>query len=218
MADLTALPAALNYAGVALFAATGAMAAARRRHDMITFAFFAAITGVGGGTLRDLLLGAPVWWVKDPMSLTVAVVTGVLVWLLGFREGTQRLLLWPDAVGLAAFAVIGADKAAALGAAPGVAVTMGVLTAVAGGIIRDVTAGEPSVLLQREIYVTAALAGAVVFVGGKALAAPDAMSAAAGFAACFVIRALALTYGWSLPVYRAREGRTMEEVERLGRG
>src|SRR4051812_3468818 len=118
MADLTALPPALNYAGVALFAATGAMAAARRRHDVITFAFFAAITGVGGGTLRDLLLGAPVWWVKDPINLTVAVVTGVLIWLLGFRERAERLLLWPDAIGLAAFAVIGADKAVALGAAP----------------------------------------------------------------------------------------------------
>jgi uncharacterized membrane protein YeiH len=167
---------------------------------VITFAFFAAITGVGGGTLRDLLLGAPVWWVKDPMNLTVAVATGALVWVLGFRERAERLLLWPDAVGLAAFAVIGADKAVALGAAPGVAITMGVLTATAGGIIRDVTAGEPSILLQREIYVTAALVASA----GYVLLAPwvgQNAAAAAGFAAGLALRAAAMIFRWSLPAY-----------------
>jgi uncharacterized membrane protein YeiH len=200
MADLTALPPILNYAGVALFAATGAMAAARRRHDVVTFAFFAAITGVGGGTLRDLLLGAPVWWVKDPMNLTVAVGVGALVWLLGFREHAQRLLLWPDAVGLAAFAVIGADKAVSLGAAPGVAVTMGVLTATAGGVIRDVTAGEPSVLLQREIYVTAALVAAAGYVFAAPWIGQNA-AAALGFVAGLGLRLAAMIFRWSLPAY-----------------
>ncbi|HWA63918.1 MAG TPA: trimeric intracellular cation channel family protein [Caulobacteraceae bacterium] len=200
MAELTALPPILNYAGVALFAATGAMAAAHRRHDVITFAFFAAITGLGGGTLRDLLLGAPVWWVKDPTSLTVAVATGIAVWLLGFREGAQRLLLWPDAIGLAAFAVIGADKAVSLGAAPGVAVTMGVLTAAAGGIIRDVTAGEPSILLQREIYVTAALVAAAGAVFLSPWLGRDA-AAAAGFTLGLGLRLAAMVFRWSLPSY-----------------
>ena len=195
-----ALPDLLGYAGVALFAATGAMAAARRRHDVVTFAFFAAITGIGGGTLRDLLLGAPVFWIADPVNLTVAVTTGVVVWLLGFREGAHRLLLWPDAVGLAAFAVIGADKAVMLGAATPVAILMGVLTATAGGVIRDVTAGEPSVLLQREIYVTAAVVAATVFVLGAPWIGKEA-AAAAGFAAGLALRSAALVFNWSLPSY-----------------
>ena len=94
---------------------------------------------------------------------------------------------------------------------------MGVVTATFGGVMRDILGGECPLILRKEIYVTAALAGAVVFVELLALGVPGAIAAAAGFAACFVIRALALRYGWSLPAYRAREGRTMEEVERLGK-
>ena len=198
--SLLSLPNLFLYAGVALFAATGAIAAARRRHDIVTFVFFAAITGLGGGTLRDLLLSQPLLWVRDPTNLTIAAAVGVAVWIVGFREPAERLLLWPDAIGLAVFAVIGADKALALHVTPVVAVLMGVLTATAGGIIRDITAGEPSVLLQREIYVTAALVAAAGFVALTPLVGADA-AAAIGFAAGAGLRIAAMLFGWSLPPY-----------------
>lgn len=198
--SLLTLPNVFTYAGVALFAATGAMAAARRKHDVVTFVFFAAITGLGGGTLRDLLLGQPIIWVRDPTHLTIAVATGVGIWLIGFREQAERLLLWPDAIGLSAFAVIGADKALALGINPVVCVLMGVLTATAGGIIRDITAGEPSVLLNREIYVTAAVVSAGVYVAAQPLVGADAASIL-GFVAGAGLRIAAMLFGWSLPAY-----------------
>ena len=198
--SLLTLPNVFAYTGVALFAATGAMAAAPRKHDVVTFIFFAAITGLGGGTLRDLLLGQPITWIHDPAQLTVAAATGLLIWLLGFRQSAARLLLWPDALGLSAFAVIGADKALALGVNPVVSVLMGVLTATAGGIIRDITAGEPSVLLSRDIYVTAALTGASVYVIAQPLIGADAASLA-GFVAGAALRIAAMQFGWSLPSY-----------------
>ena len=198
--SLLALPNVFTYAGVALFAATGAMAAARRKHDVVTFVFFAAITGLGGGALRDLLLGQPIIWVRDPTLLTIAIGTGVLIWLIGFRERHSRLLRWPDAIGLSAFAVIGADKALALGVNPVVSVLMGVLTATAGGIIRDITAGEPSMLLNREIYITAAAVAATVYVGAQAVVGPD-IASILGFAAGAALRIAAMVLGWSLPSY-----------------
>lgn len=199
--SLLTLPNIFSYAGVALFAATGAMAAARRKHDVVTFVFFAVITGVGGGTLRDLLLGQPVFWVRDPVQLAIAAGVGAAVWLVGFREKAQRLLNWPDAIGLSAFAVLGADKALALHVSPLVAVPMGVLTATAGGIIRDITAGEPSVLLGREIYITAALTAAAAYVIGQPLIGADAASLV-GFGAGAGLRIAAMVFGWTLPSYR----------------
>jgi len=198
--SLLTLPNVFSYAGVALFAATGAMAAARRKHDVVTFVFFAVITGLGGGTLRDLLLGQPIIWVRDPTHLAIAAVTGIAIWLVGFRERDARLLLWPDAIGLSAFAVLGADKALAVGVSPLVAVPMGVLTATAGGIIRDITAGEPSVLLNREIYITAALTAAGLYVVGQPLIGADAASIL-GFGAGAALRIAAMVFGWTLPSY-----------------
>ena len=198
--SLLTLPNVFTYAGVALFAATGAMAAARRKHDIVTFVFFAVITGLGGGALRDLLLGQPITWVRDPTPLTIAIATGVVIWLVGFRERALRLLLWPDAVGLSAFAVIGADKALALGVNPVVCVLMGVPPATAGGIIRDITAGEPSVLLNREIYITAAVVSGGVYVAAQPLVGADAASVL-GFVAGAGLRIAAMLLGWSLPAY-----------------
>ncbi len=193
----------LDYAGVAVFAATGALAAGRRGHDPVTFGFFAAVTGVGGGTLRDLLLGAPVFWISAPGYIAVTALAALAVWLAGRRAAESgRALLWLDALGLAAYCVLGAQKALALGAPPLTAIVMGVLTAAFGGIIRDVLAGEPSVLLRREIYVTAAMAGSSAFVLLMLGGAGEALAAAGGFAAAFGLRAGALAFNWTLPGWR----------------
>lgn len=204
MPSVSALLGALDYVGVFVFAATGALAAAQKKHDIITFAFFAAVTGTGGGTLRDLLIEAPVFWVKDPGYLLACGAATIAVWLFGVQLARMRALLWLDAAGLAAYCVIGAGKALAFGVAPPVAVVMGVLTACFGGIIRDVLAGEPSILLRREIYATAALAGASAYVVADSLGAIEAVAIAIGVASAFVVRAGAILRGWTLPGFRER--------------
>ena len=193
-----------DYAAVAVFGATGALAAAQRKHDIVTFAFFAAVTGVGGGTLRDLLLDAPVFWVGRPDYLIVCLAAAGAVWIFGTGSARMKVLLWFDALGMAAYSVIGAAKALSLGAPPLSALVMGVLTACFGGVIRDVLAGEPSVLLRREIYVTCALIGAAVYVVLDALGLRDVWTGLLGFAAAFAVRAGAIRYGWTLPAFPGR--------------
>ncbi len=195
----------LDYVGLFVFASTGALIAARGGHDIVTMLFFAAITGVGGGTLRDVLIGAPVFWVSDPGYLIACTLAAVTIWFGGRLLDRPRALVWLDAIGLAAYASIAAAKAAALGVAPLVCVVMGVLTATFGGVIRDVVAGQPSILLRREIYVSAALAGSSAYVIANQAGAPPALALGAGFATGLVVRAGAILWGWAWPGYKADE-------------
>lgn len=199
----------LDHLGVALFAATGALAASRKQLDIVGFVFLAALTGVGGGTVRDLILDVPVFWVLQPAYLAVCAVVAVGVFFTAhLLESRYRWLLWLDAVALAAYGVFGAAKGLAVTGSPVVAVAMGMLTGCFGGILRDVVAGEPSVLMRHEeIYVTGALAGAVAFVSADALGLPLAVSAGLAAVLAFGVRAGALAFGWSLPAYRPRPGR-----------
>lgn len=196
--------AALDYGAVAVFGATGALAAARRNYDIVTFGFFAAVTGVGGGTLRDLLLGAPVFWVGQPAYLAASLAAALAVWLFGIGRHGGRVLIWLDAVGMAAYCVVGAAKAEAAGAPPLTVVVMGVLTAGFGGVIRDVLAHEPSVLLRREIYVTAALLGAGVYALLRWAGVAELPAGAAGVASALALRSGAILWGWSLPGFPGR--------------
>jgi len=195
---------ALDFAGVAVFAATGALAAAREKHDVVTFAFFGAITGVGGGTLRDLLLGLPVFWVKDWRYIAVCLIAAVVIWLLGQRDWRFRALLWLDAAGLAAYGVLGAAKAEAVNAPPLICIVMGALTACFGGVVRDTLAGQPSILLRREINVTAAILAATVYMILRAFELPLWPCAIAAALAGFTLRAAALRWGWTLPAFPSR--------------
>lgn len=205
---LPALPPVLDYAGVTVFAITGALAAARDRHDIVTFWFFAVVTGVGGGTLRDLLIGEPVFWVSDPAYLGLGLAAAVAVWFLAPHLERAKTLIWLDAVGLAAYAVIGAAKALSFGVNPLVSIAMGVLTASFGGVIRDVLAGQPSALLKREITISAALLAAAGFVALIAIGVPPLWAGVAGALAGFGLRAGAIHYGWAVPGFGAkREGK-----------
>jgi len=208
---------AIDWFGTAIFAVTGALVASRKRMDIFGFMLLGAATGIGGGSLRDIMLGAlPVFWVREPVYLAICIgVSAATFFLAHIPESRYRTLLWLDAAGLSLVCVVGAQRAIDAGANAFIAITMGVVSATFGGIIRDIIGGESPLVLRSEIYVTAALAGAAVYVGLIMLPLPRDISAAAGFATCFVIRALALTYGWSLPVYKARAGRSAEEVERL---
>lgn len=196
----------LDWIGVAVFALSGALTAARKRMDPFGFAFLAAVTGVGGGTLRDVLLGRPVAWVSDPTSPAICVIVGLAAFVIGARyapanANLTRPLLLADAAGLAIFAVSGAQTALLAGAHPLTAVVLGTLSATFGGIARDVLAGDPPLVFHREIYVTAAALGATVYVAAAYVGYPATYGALAGVCAGFVLRTLAILRDWSLPAF-----------------
>lgn len=192
----------LDIAGLSVFAASGALAAARKRLDFIAACFFALITATGGGTLRDLLIGAPVFWMQDGVPVMLCTGVAVAVWAVPLRWWPGRALEWLDAAGLAAYAVYGAAKAGQYGVAPVPAIAAGVITACLGGIIRDITAGVPSILMRHELYVTAALCAAALFVllASLGLAAP--WPAFLGCAVGFAVRGAAIRWGLSLQPHR----------------
>lgn len=196
----------LELLGVAVFALSGALTAARKGMDPLGFAFLGAVTGVGGGTLRDLLLGRTVSWVVDPTMPAVCVGVALMAYAVGLRfaRPAPRLMkpfLWADAVGLAIFAVSGAQTALLAGAHPVTTVVLGTLSATFGGVARDVLAGDPPLVLHREIYVTAAALGAAVYVVLFYLGVAPAVGALAGVLAGFTLRALAIARDWSLPAF-----------------
>jgi uncharacterized membrane protein YeiH len=192
----------LDYFGLAVFAVSGALLAAEKRQTLVTFFFFAVVTGVGGGTIRDLLIGAPVFWVHKNATLVICMAAALLVWIASRRRFAGTALLWFDAAGMAAYAAYGSAKALGFGVAPVPAFGMGVLTACAGGIIRDVLAGEPSALMRPELYVTPAALSAGLYVcltlAGLGVWPAAGLAIAAGFA----LRGAAIALGWSLPAYR----------------
>lgn len=192
---------ALSILGTFVFAASGALAAARLGQTLVTFAFFALVTGVGGGTVRDLLIGAPVFWVHDAAPAITCMVAALLIWFTPRRWWSDQALDWLDAVGLAAFAVFGAAKALSFGIPPFVAAMMGIVTGCVGGIMRDLLAGEPSILLRPELYVTAAAFASGLFVllrwFGMDVPVASVISALLGF----LLRAIAIMRGIHLPAY-----------------
>jgi uncharacterized membrane protein YeiH len=209
----------LNYAGIAVFAATGALSASRKQMDIIGFLFLAIVTALGGGTFRDIVLGqVPVFWVLNPVYIMVcACVAVALFFTAHLLESRYVWLLWLDAVGLAAYCVIGAQKGLEATGSPAIAVVTGVLTAAFGGILRDLLTGEPSVLLRPEVYVTAALAGASVYTLMEAASTGHAASAATGAIVAFAVRGGALRYGWAIPGYRQRPGRHPDDIPGMKR-
>lgn len=198
-----------DYAGIIVFSASGALVASRKEMDIVGFALLATVTGVGGGTVRDLLLGVPVFWVADPTSVVIcSVVAAIVFFTAHIPESRYRLLLWFDAVGLTAVALKGCEKALAAGSHSITAIVMGVVTASFGGMIRDVLGGESPLILRREIYISAAFLAALLDVLMIHAGLPAAFATSLAFLSGFGLRALALRFNWSLPVYKRRAGRT----------
>lgn len=192
----------LDFFGIAVFAVSGALLAAEKRQTPVTFIFFAVSTGVGGGTLRDLLIGAPVFWVHTNATLLICIGAALAVWLLSSKRISEKALAWFDAAGLAAYATYGSAKAIAYGVSPVPSFAMGVLTACVGGIVRDVLAGEPSIIMRPELYVTAAALASGLFVALTLLGVSVSVAAIIAIAAAFVLRGGAIARGWSLPAYK----------------
>jgi uncharacterized membrane protein YeiH len=188
---------------VGVFAISGALAAAEGKLDILGFILFGTITGIGGGTARDLLLDTDViFWIADTHYLWICIGASVATWFLApLLNSLHRVLVWADAVGLALFSVLGTIKAQQWGVAPVVAVVMGMMTATFGSIIRDTLLNQEPVLLGPEIYVTAALLGSASFIIMQALpiAEPLAMPVAIGLA--FTLRASAILFDLRLPKY-----------------
>ena len=199
----------LDWFGLIIFAMTGALVASRLQMDIIGFVMLATITGIGGGTIRDIILGIqPIFWVEQPAYIVVCgVVAVVLFFTSHIPQSRLKLILWLDCIGLAVFAVTGAERALSAGAGTVVAVTMGIITATFGGIVRDILGGEEPVIRRPEIYVTAALLGASVFVLCVEAGTSRDAALISGFVGAFATRACALQWGLSLPRYRPRPPR-----------
>ena len=204
-AALPQIPEILDLAGTAVFALTGALLAARLRQTFVTMSFFALVTGVGGGSVRDLLIGAPVFWVRDPWVAPVCLGVALLAWFMPrkwlAKNEQSKLLEWADAAGLAAYTVLGTAKALAFGLPLVPAMLMGVITGCVGGIIRDVLAGRPSILMRPEIYVTAAALSAGLCALGQTLGLARALVWPLAALAGFALRGTAISRGLALPSY-----------------
>lgn len=194
----------LDYLGVAVFAISGAIMASRKGMDFVAFVFFATVTGMGGGTLRDLLLDVPVFWTRSEAYLFVCLGASVLMWFFAHvAEGLGKPLRWADAIGISAYSVMGAAKSLSIGDTMLVAVLMGVSTATFGGVIRDVIAGEPSAIVRSEIYVSAAFAGAGTYVLLVMIGLSSWPAAIIAGSLALILRGGAILYDWTLPGYKA---------------
>ena len=197
----------LDAASVFVFALTGALAASRAQLDVVGFVFFAGLTAVGGGTVRDLLLDRnPVFWMDAPWLLGVATAAALLVFFTAHLvESRLNWLTWLDAAALAIAVPAGFAAASALGQSAPVILVMSVITGTLGGLMRDVVANEvPMILRQGELYASAALAGAGAGLIAQALALPAPIPTLAVGLTTFALRAGSLAFGWHLPVYKAR--------------
>lgn len=190
--------------GTAVFAFSGVLMAGRLRMDGFGVIVLAAVTAIGGGTIRDVIIGADkVFWTVDPWYLWVILGTA----LIGqFIAKLPRRLPWyilplADAFGLAIFTIIGAEKALAHGYSGMVAVVMGVITGVAGGMIRDVLAREIPMVLQREIYATASVLGGIIYTGSLALGMATLLATVLGMSGTLILRTTAIRWHLSLPIF-----------------
>lgn len=189
--------------GVAVFAISGALVAGRKQMDLFGVLVLAIVTGIGGGTLRDLVLGTtPVFWINQPVYILVAA--GAALGTVGTRHFIplpRGVLLVADAIGLAFFCVLGAAKAVQAGAGPTIPMLMGVMTGVVGGVIRDLLAGEVPLILRRDLYATVAVVGAGSYELLTALGAPQAVAVWVGMLAALGLRLGAIRWHWGLPVF-----------------
>jgi uncharacterized membrane protein YeiH len=187
----------MNYFGDVVFAVSGALTAGRNKMDLIGYVMIGTITGIGGGTMRDLLLGRKVWWTSNPQELILCVLASVVAYF--FIRNTvkhHRSIVWLDAIGLGAFAVVGCHVGLACGASFVVAVFMGMLTATGGGVIRDVlTNTKPMILSAGELYATAAFGGAFVYALIIHFQVSALIAQLIGFLTVLILRSVSILFG-----------------------
>lgn len=196
----------LQLFGTFVFALTGVISAGRKQLDLVGVLFISFVVANVGGTLRDLMLGAvPVFWIGEPVYLLVAVGTGLAFFVvLEYCTPPTGLLTLADALGLAVFAVAGADKTLTLGFSPLIAVIMGMITGVGGGLVRDLLCGDIPVIFRRELYATAALMGAAAYTGLRLWGMANWLASLGGVGLVMAVRLASLRYDINLPVFTAK--------------
>jgi uncharacterized membrane protein YeiH len=195
----------LDHFGVSVAAISGVLAARGKQVDLFAVIVLALVTAFGGGTLRDLLLGTPVFWISGPGFLLNAFITAIVTFfLVRFHELPSTVLLVADAFVLALFTMAGTRKALLCGVDPSVAVAMGVITGVAGGILRDVVIGEIPLVFRRKIYLyaTAAFCGTTVFALLNHWSPHTRLNMIVGTAVTLVLRLAGIKWRIGLPLFR----------------
>lgn len=188
----------LDVIGTIAFALSGCFVAAEKKADIIGFWLLAIVAGIGGGTIRDLILGlTPVFWVSDPISLIICTITAFAsYWFLKHGPRLRALVLWTDAAGLAFFAILGASITLSTGAPWFIAVLLGTITAVGGGIIRDLLAGLPTLVMRRDVYASACIIGILIYIatsrGWFGFLIDRPIAAIISVVAIFIMRGLAI--------------------------
>ena len=186
---------AIMYFGDVVFAISGALTAARHRMDVMGFVMIGTITAIGGGTIRDLLLGRTVWWTRDPTELILCISAALATFFFIRKDiSRNRGLIWSDALGLSSFAVVGSHIAMDKGVSLVVAVFMGALTATGGGVTRDVLTQTRPMITCGELYATAALAGSTTYVLLTHFSLVPGFAAPIAFLVAFLLRAAAIVF------------------------
>lgn len=195
----------LDFAGVFVFALTGALAASRSDMDIFGHIVLAMLPAIGGGTIRDIILDVPVFWLGTTLYIWLAVAAAILVFSFPPRVGKRLAVLeWADAVGLALFCVLGASKTYYLTQNITISITMGIVTAAAGGMMRDIVCNEVPLILRKEIYATAALIGGLTYCLATRGGADELVALGIGGIFAFFVRGCAIYFGWSLPKRQPR--------------
>ncbi len=195
-----------DWVGVFVFAVSGGLIAVRQRMDVFGVVVIALLPAIGGGTLRDILLGQPVFWLSDQISLLIAASAGLAAFLAPRFWTKFRSLRWLDSAGLALFAVVGASKAYALDYDIIICAIMGTITATAGGLLRDIVCNETPILLKADIYATAAFAGAALYYIARAQGLSELISLSLGAGLIFLLRTITILYKLNLPTSKGGEG------------
>ena len=190
--------------GVAVFAVAGTLMAYKKHMDGFGVIVLASVTAIGGGTFRDMILDVPVFWVQDHSFfyaiLGAAVVT--IIWLRSKDTFPLRYLLFADAIGLAFFNVMGLQKALNFGASPLIAIILGTMTGVFGGLIRDVICREIPLVLKGELYATTCILGGMAYFAAAWLDLTNLSCLIIGFAVTLMVRFAAMAWHWHLPVFK----------------
>jgi uncharacterized membrane protein YeiH len=193
----------LDLAGVFVFASSGALVAARKRLDIFGFVVVGFITAVGGGTLRDMLVNVPVFWIQGSIYVWITLAASVMTFgFSSFIDRRKQWIVWFDAIGLSVFCVLGASKGLEITGDPLISVMMGVISAVFGGVLRDIVCNEVPLIFHGEIYATAAFLGSVLFVSAVGIGISESIALWLGIGAAMMLRSAAVIWGWSLPKSR----------------
>ena len=197
----------LDLFGIVVFAFSGALMAGRYKLDPFGVVVLSAVTAIGGGTIRDVILQTPVFWVKDPIYLYVILATAVLtiIFIRCPKRIPKRFLLVSDAFGLALFAVLGTEKALSLNAPIPIAIVMGMMTGVAGGMLRDVLCNVIPMILRKEIYATAAILGGALFTLFLYLDLPKELAIIGAIFGALALRLAAIYWRVTLPAFQIIE-------------